>query len=128
MNAKNHAVVLPDAAADHALNAIIGAAFGAAGQRCMALSVSVFVGEARELIPQLVQKAKALIVNQGSVANADLGPMVSPQALQRAHTLIQSGVDQGKPRPLALLTYRHRLAFRALVLCGVACRCSGRIQ
>lgn len=104
MNAKNHAVVLPDAAADHALNAIIGAAFGAAGQRCMALSVSVFVGEARELIPQLVQKAKALIVNQGSVANADLGPMVSPQALQRAHTLIQSGVDQGKPRPLALLT------------------------
>jgi malonate-semialdehyde dehydrogenase (acetylating)/methylmalonate-semialdehyde dehydrogenase len=75
----------------------------------MALSVSVFVGEARELIPQLVQKAKALVVNQGSVANADLGPMVSPQALQRAHTLIQSGVDQGKPRPLALLTYRHGL-------------------
>lgn len=64
MGAKNHGVVMPDANKENALNQLCGAAFGAAGQRCMALSTAIFVGEAREWIPELVERAKAL---KGSV-------------------------------------------------------------
>ncbi|KAJ2744486.1 hypothetical protein GGI20_002924 [Coemansia sp. BCRC 34301] len=95
LGAKNHAVVLGDANREHALNAIVGAAFGAAGQRCMALSVAVFVGSAGDWIPELVGKAQALRVDGGMEAGADLGPMISPQALHRAHDIIQSSADAG---------------------------------
>ncbi len=57
MGAKNHAVVLPDAHKEQTLNALVGAAFGAAGQRCMAVSVAVLVGAAREWLPDLIAKA-----------------------------------------------------------------------
>ena len=60
MGAKNHGVVMPDANKDNALNQLCGAAFGAAGQRCMALSTAIFVGEAKEWILELVERAKAL--------------------------------------------------------------------
>ena len=56
MAAKNHAVVLPDADKQHVINAITGAAFGAAGQRCMALSTVVLVGETRDWLPEIVAK------------------------------------------------------------------------
>ena len=56
MGAKNHAVIMPDAHEDQALNGIIGAAFGAAGQRCMAISVAVFVGSASDMMPALLAK------------------------------------------------------------------------
>ncbi|KAJ1882781.1 hypothetical protein H4R99_001546 [Coemansia sp. RSA 1722] len=95
LGAKNHAVVLPDADREHAINAIIGAAFGAAGQRCMALSVAVFVGDSADWIPEIVERAKKLQVNGGMEEGADLGPMISPEALHRAESLIQSAVDQG---------------------------------
>lgn len=95
MGAKNHGVVMADANKNHTLNQLVGAAFGAAGQRCMALSTAVFVGDAKEWIPELVERAQKLKVNAGWEAEADLGPMISPQALQRAHKLIQSGVDEG---------------------------------
>merc|ERR1711981_1412176 len=65
MQAKNHAVIMPDANKEFTLNALAGAAFGAAGQRCMALSAAIFVGETKKWIPELVEKAKALIVNEG---------------------------------------------------------------
>ncbi len=95
MGAKNHAVLLPDAQKDQALNAIIGAAFGAAGQRCMALPVLVLVGEARQWLPELVAKARALVVNAGHEAGADLGPLVNRSACQRVLGLIEQGVAEG---------------------------------
>lgn len=95
MAAKNHGVILPDANKETALSALVGAAFGAAGQRCMALSTAVFVGSAKEWIPELIPRAKGLKINVGSAKGADLGPMISRAALQRAERLIQSGVDEG---------------------------------
>ncbi|KAJ1737726.1 hypothetical protein LPJ72_000195 [Coemansia sp. Benny D160-2] len=95
MGAKNHAIVLPDANKEHALNAIAGAAFGAAGQRCMALSVGVFVGEAGDWIGEIAERAKALKVSGGFEPDADLGPMISPEALARAESLVQAAADDG---------------------------------
>lgn len=95
MGAKNHGVVVPDANKVHTLNQIVGAAFGAAGQRCMALTTAVFVGESQEWIPELVQLAQKLKVNCGSQPEADFGPVISPSAKERIHSLIQSGVDEG---------------------------------
>ena len=91
MGAKNHAVVLPDASKEHALNQLVGAAFGAAGQRCMAVSVAVLVGEAQKWIPELVEKARGLHVNAGTEKGADLGPLISPAARDRVVGLIQQG-------------------------------------
>lgn len=95
MGAKNHGVVMADANKEHTLNQIVGAAFGAAGQRCMALSTMVFVGEANAWIPELVERAKKLNVNCGAVPKADLGPVISPEAKNRIHSLIQSAADEG---------------------------------
>lgn len=95
MGAKNHCVILPDADREVALNQLVGAAFGAAGQRCMATSVAVMVGEAREWLPDFVERAKKLKVNIGTDVDADLGPLVSPNALKRVEGLIQQGVDEG---------------------------------
>ncbi|KAI9101093.1 Aldehyde/histidinol dehydrogenase [Phlyctochytrium arcticum] len=95
LGAKNHGVIMPDANKNHTLNQLVGAAFGAAGQRCMALSTVVFVGKAREWLPELVERAKALKIAGGFEANADLGPMITPQAKDRCEQLIQSGVDEG---------------------------------
>uniref|UniRef100_A0A672NBQ8 methylmalonate-semialdehyde dehydrogenase (CoA acylating) n=1 Tax=Sinocyclocheilus grahami TaxID=75366 RepID=A0A672NBQ8_SINGR len=64
--AKNHGVVMPDANKENTLNQLVGAAFGAAGQRCMALSTAVLVGEARNWLPELVERAKGLRVNAES--------------------------------------------------------------
>ncbi|MHB9796324.1 CoA-acylating methylmalonate-semialdehyde dehydrogenase [Pseudomonas sp. MT3] len=95
MGAKNHAIVLPDANKAQTLNAIAGAAFGAAGQRCMALSVAILVGEANEWIPDLVAKAKTLKVSGGTEANTDVGPLVSCAALDRVSGLIERGAQEG---------------------------------
>ncbi|MCZ4128038.1 CoA-acylating methylmalonate-semialdehyde dehydrogenase [Stutzerimonas balearica] len=95
MGAKNHAIVLPDAHKEQSLNAIAGAAFGAAGQRCMALSVVVLVGEAQQWIPDLVAKAKSLKLSAGTEPGADLGPLVSCAALDRVSGLIERGVAEG---------------------------------
>jgi len=93
--AKNHGVVLPDANKENTLNQLCGAAFGAAGQRCMALSVAVMVGEAKEWIPELVERAKKLRVSAGDQAGTDLGPVISPQSKARIERLIESGVQEG---------------------------------
>lgn len=86
---------MPDANKEHTLNQLVGAAFGAAGQRCMALSTAVFVGESKAWIPELVERAKKLKVNAGHMPDADLGPVISPQAKQRILQLVESGVKQG---------------------------------
>lgn len=95
LGAKNHAVFLPDANKEQALNALVGAAFGAAGQRCMATSVAVLVGEARSWIPDIVARAQTLKVSAGHEAGADLGPLINPQALARVEGLIAQGVQEG---------------------------------
>ena len=95
MGAKNHAVILPDANKEQSLNALVGAGFGAAGQRCMATSVAVLVGEANQWIPDIVAKAKTLKLNGGTEAGADLGPVVSQQAKARIESLIAQGVKEG---------------------------------
>jgi len=95
MGAKNHGVILPDANKENTLNQLVGAAFGAAGQRCMALSTAVFVGEAKEWICDLKARAEKLVVNEGTQPGCDIGPVISPQAKERIECLIQSAVDEG---------------------------------
>ena len=95
LGAKNHAIVMPDCNKNHAINAIVGAAFGAAGQRCMALSTIVTVGETTEWLPELVAKASELNVNAGFEEGAELGPVISPQAQKRIEGLIASAEEEG---------------------------------
>lgn len=95
MGAKNHVVIMPDANKEQTLNALVGAAFGAAGQRCMALSVAIMVGEAQHWVDELVNKAKTLKVNAGHEPNTDVGPVISTRAKARVIDLINSGVEQG---------------------------------
>jgi malonate-semialdehyde dehydrogenase (acetylating)/methylmalonate-semialdehyde dehydrogenase len=95
MGAKNHGVIMADANKENTLNQLAGAAFGAAGQRCMALSTAVFVGDAKSWIPDLVERAKQLKVNAGHIPGTDVGPVISPQSKKRILELIQSGVDSG---------------------------------
>ena len=95
MGAKNHAIVLPDANKEQTLNALAGSAFGAAGQRCMALPVAVLVGEAQQWIPDLVAKARSLKVNAGTEAGTDVGPLVSSAALARVEGFIERGIAEG---------------------------------
>jgi malonate-semialdehyde dehydrogenase (acetylating)/methylmalonate-semialdehyde dehydrogenase len=104
MAAKNHGVVMPDCNKIATLNQLVGAAFGAAGQRCMALSTAVFVGEAQKWIPDLVALSQKLKVNAGHEPGADLGPMISPAALKHAVDLVDKGVAQGAK---LLLDGRH---------------------
>jgi malonate-semialdehyde dehydrogenase (acetylating)/methylmalonate-semialdehyde dehydrogenase len=95
MGAKNHSVIMPDADREAALNSMLGAAFGAAGERCMAISVLVLVGAAQKWLPDFVERARKLKVNVGMDRTADLGPLVSPRAKDRVLGLIQKGVDEG---------------------------------
>ncbi|KVH41607.1 methylmalonate-semialdehyde dehydrogenase [Burkholderia diffusa] len=95
MGAKNHAILLPDANREQAINALVGAGFGAAGQRCMATSVAVLVGAARDWLPDIVAKAKLLKVNAGSEAGTDVGPVVSRGAKARILSLIETGIKEG---------------------------------
>ncbi|QIL43847.1 CoA-acylating methylmalonate-semialdehyde dehydrogenase [Acidovorax sp. HDW3] len=95
MGAKNHAIVMPDANKEQSLNALVGASFGAAGQRCMAISVAVLVGEAQKWIPDFVAKAQSLKVSAGTTPGADVGPVISCAARERVEGLIAKGVEQG---------------------------------
>jgi len=94
LGAKNHAVIMPDANKEHAVNSLVGASMGAAGQRCMALSVAVFVGKSKDWVPDIVERAGKLKVG-GGFEKVDIGPMISPSAKGRTEEIIQSAVDQG---------------------------------
>ncbi|MFF3667091.1 CoA-acylating methylmalonate-semialdehyde dehydrogenase [Microtetraspora malaysiensis] len=94
--AKNHAVVLPDADLDYAADHLIAAGYGSAGQRCMAISVAVAVGDVAEPLVKLMRdKARAIKVGPGLEAGSEMGPVVSPEALERIRGYIGSGVDAG---------------------------------
>jgi malonate-semialdehyde dehydrogenase (acetylating)/methylmalonate-semialdehyde dehydrogenase len=94
--AKNHMVVMPDADLDQAVDALIGAAYGSAGERCMAISVAVLVGDvADRIVPRLAERARALKVCNGMELDAEMGPVVTPQALERIERYIAAGVEEG---------------------------------
>ncbi|MFL6682769.1 MAG: CoA-acylating methylmalonate-semialdehyde dehydrogenase, partial [Burkholderiaceae bacterium] len=95
MGAKNHAIVLPDAHRQQTLDALAGASFGAAGQRCMAVSVAVLVGESRRWIPELVERARKMSVGDGASKSTDVGPLISCAAKERVEALIARGVEDG---------------------------------
>merc|ERR1712128_274773 len=83
MGAKNHGVIMPDANQEYTVNQLVGAAFGAAGQRCMALTTAVVVGEASEWIEQVKEKAMNLKVGPGHEASTDIPPVISPAAKEK---------------------------------------------
>jgi malonate-semialdehyde dehydrogenase (acetylating)/methylmalonate-semialdehyde dehydrogenase len=94
--AKNHMVVMPDADLDQAIDALVGAGYGSAGERCMAISVAVLVGDvADKLIPRLAERARTLIVKNGMESDAEMGPIVTRQALERIEGYIALGVEEG---------------------------------
>ncbi|WP_299311697.1 CoA-acylating methylmalonate-semialdehyde dehydrogenase [uncultured Halomonas sp.] len=94
--AKNHMVVMPDADLDKAVDALIGAAYGSAGERCMAISVAVLVGDvADEIVPRLAERARALKVKNGMALDAEMGPIVTAQAHRRITGYIEKGVAEG---------------------------------
>jgi len=94
--AKNHMVVMPDADIDQAVDALIGAAYGSAGERCMAISVAVLVGDvADRLMPLLLEKTRALKVLNGTNLAAEMGPIVTAAAKQRITGYIDAGVAEG---------------------------------
>jgi malonate-semialdehyde dehydrogenase (acetylating)/methylmalonate-semialdehyde dehydrogenase len=94
--AKNHAIILPDADLDHASDQLVAAAFGSAGERCMAISAAVAVGGVGDGLVELVDaKARAVRVGSGRDAASEMGPVVTPEARDRIVGLIGSGEQQG---------------------------------
>jgi len=94
--AKNHAVVLPDADIDGAADALIGAAYGSAGERCMAISAVVAVGTVGDsLVQRLQARAEKLLVGPGERDGVDMGPLISRDHLERVTNYISSGVSEG---------------------------------
>ena len=94
--AKNHMVVMPDADLEQAVDALIGAGYGSAGERCMAISVAVLVGNvAEKLVPMLAARAKTLVIKNGVNLDAEMGPIVTAAAHQRITGYIDLGVAEG---------------------------------
>lgn len=94
--AKNHLVVMPDADMEQTADALIGSAFGSAGERCMAISVAVAVGDAAEpLLERLLPKIEALKVAPGNVPNSDMGPLITAEHRDRVRSYVGLGVEEG---------------------------------
>jgi malonate-semialdehyde dehydrogenase (acetylating)/methylmalonate-semialdehyde dehydrogenase len=94
--AKNHAVVLPDADLDYATEAIIGAGYGSAGERCMAISAVVAVGDAGDpLVEKLAARAKRITTGPGNAPGIEMGPVITCAARDRITGLIDKGVEEG---------------------------------
>ena len=93
--AKNHLVVMPDANIEKSVEAIMGSAFGAAGERCLAGSVLVAVGEARPLLDALLQRVRELRLGDGAEASTEMGPLVTAEHRQRVLGYIEKGVAEG---------------------------------
>ncbi|MGE5116952.1 MAG: CoA-acylating methylmalonate-semialdehyde dehydrogenase [Betaproteobacteria bacterium] len=94
--AKNHMVVMPDADLDQTVDALVGSAYGSAGERCMAISIAVLVGDVGDrIVPRLAERAKALKVGSGMAPGVEMGPVVTKQALERIEGYIGLGVEEG---------------------------------
>lgn len=95
--AKNHAVVMPDADIDNAVNALMGAAYGSCGERCMAISVAVCVGTetADQVVSRLERRVRELKIGPGTDNSNDMGPLISADSLSRINAYIEQGLSQG---------------------------------
>ncbi|MBS0303759.1 MAG: CoA-acylating methylmalonate-semialdehyde dehydrogenase, partial [Proteobacteria bacterium] len=94
--AKNHLVVMPDADLGQAVDALVGSAYGSAGERCMAISVAVLVGDIGErIVPLLAERARSLKIADGMQPDAEMGPIVTREARERIEKYIALGVDEG---------------------------------
>jgi len=94
--AKNHLVVMPDANVEQAVDALVGAAYGSAGERCMAISVAVLVGDiADQVVPKVAERARALKVKDPMALDAEMGPIVTKEAKARIEGYIGTGVEEG---------------------------------
>jgi malonate-semialdehyde dehydrogenase (acetylating)/methylmalonate-semialdehyde dehydrogenase len=95
--AKNHMIIMPDADMDQAVDALIGAGYGSAGERCMAVSVAVPVGEqaADALLEKLVPRVESLKIGPSHDADADYGPVVTKQHLDKVKSYVDLGVEEG---------------------------------
>lgn len=107
--AKNHLVVMPDADLDQAADALIGAGYGSAGERCMAISVAVTVGDiADQLVKKITEKAKNITIDQGLNEKADMGPLVTPQHFAKVKSYVDLGVAEGAKLVLDGRGYSHK--------------------
>jgi malonate-semialdehyde dehydrogenase (acetylating)/methylmalonate-semialdehyde dehydrogenase len=79
MGAKNHAIIMPDADKEDAINSLIGACFGSTGQRCMAISVAILVGDTKNWIPEIVERTRKLTTGAG-ITNADIAPLITKES------------------------------------------------
>lgn len=95
MGAKNHAIIMPDADKEDTLNALANAAFGASGQRCMALTTAVFVGESHAWLKDLIPKAKSFKIGAGNEPGIDLAPVCYPELKERIVKLIKNSKKEG---------------------------------
>jgi malonate-semialdehyde dehydrogenase (acetylating)/methylmalonate-semialdehyde dehydrogenase len=94
--AKNHMVVMPDADLDQAVDALIGSAYGSAGERCMAISVAVLVGDVGDrIVPLLADRARTLKIGDGMQPGIEMGPIVTGEARDRIEGMIAVGVAEG---------------------------------
>jgi malonate-semialdehyde dehydrogenase (acetylating)/methylmalonate-semialdehyde dehydrogenase len=94
--AKNHMVVMPDADLEQAADALMGAAYGSAGERCMAISVAVVVGNSGDdLVSALAPRVRDLKIGEGHQGGAEMGPVITRQAQRRIEGLIAQGIEQG---------------------------------
>lgn len=107
--AKNHCVVMPDADLDQAANAIVGAAFGSAGERCMAISVVVAVGNqtADNLIAKMAPQIRTMRIDAGDVNGTDMGPLISATHRQNVLAAIDKGVSEGARLIIDGRTFKH---------------------
>ncbi|HSH71835.1 MAG TPA: CoA-acylating methylmalonate-semialdehyde dehydrogenase [Methylophilaceae bacterium] len=106
--AKNHLVVMPDADIDQVADALIGAGYGSAGERCMAISVAVTVGNTADaLIAKLQEKVKTITIDQGLNEKADMGPLVTPQHYAKVKEYVDLGVTEGAKLVIDGRNYSH---------------------
>ncbi|HSH97363.1 MAG: CoA-acylating methylmalonate-semialdehyde dehydrogenase [Methylophilaceae bacterium] len=106
--AKNHLVVMPDADIDQVADALIGAGYGSAGERCMAISVAVAVGNTADaLIAKLQEKVKDITIDQGLNEKADMGPLVTPQHYAKVKEYVDLGITEGAKLVIDGRGYSH---------------------
>lgn len=107
MGAKNHCVIMPDSDKEDAINALVNAAFGASGQRCMALTTAVFVGESKEWVHDIAAKAKSFKIGPGKDEGIDLSPVCYPELKERIINLCNTAEKEGATLLLDGTKYVH---------------------
>ena len=107
MGAKNHGIIMPDADKEDALNALVNATFGASGQRCMALTTAVFVGETSNWVKELIPKAQSFKIGAGKEEGIDLGPVCYKELKEKIVQLVGTAQKEGAKVVLDGTHYTH---------------------